>query len=221
MCCSGTKPLTGHWSGTQPGWYWHGCRWWWPVCQWSPPRGWQSWFEPLTSNGSRWSWCPDGQWCSRWAEGDEEICEKRIGTSEPTWAKTQTAVRNKTKSKVAKRTRARLTSFGMVSSWEPVCAEVSIPAEEMQRKRHESVLTRWIIINLQSSRSLFQSVHLPWKPWLLCAMGKGLCCMASWWSLVSCCHKRRKGRGERAKARVRTFQNARQRWNYLFFAKGL
>lgn len=79
----------------------------------------------------------------------------------------------------------RLTSFGMVSSWEPVCAEASIPAEEIQRNPM-SVLTRRIVTNLQQSHSLFLSVHLPWKPWLLCAMGKGLCCMASWWSLVSC-----------------------------------
>lgn len=27
---------------------------------------------------------------------------------------------------------------------------------------------------------------IPVNPWLLGAMGKGLCCIASWWSLVSC-----------------------------------
>lgn len=64
------------------------------------------------------------------------------------------------------------------------------------KKKPMSVLTRWIITNLQQSHSPFQSVHLPWKPWLLCAIGKGLCCMASWWSLVSCWNNGRKGRGE-------------------------
>lgn len=43
---------------------------------------------------------------------------------------------------------------------------------------------------------------VPVNPWLLCAMGKGLCCIASWWSFVSCgeiaaeedCESEREGR---------------------------
>lgn len=38
------------------------------------------------------------------------------------------------------RAEVRLTSFGMVSSWEPVCAEASIPAEDTVR---ESQWARW------------------------------------------------------------------------------
>lgn len=49
-----------------------------------------------------------------------------------------------------------------------------------QLKEHKSELIAWINRNRQQSNSSSQEVHLPWKPWLLCAMGKGLCCMASW-----------------------------------------
>lgn len=87
MCCTSIKPLTGHWSGTQPGWYWHGSQWWWPVCQLSPPQGWQSWSEPLTSDGSHWSLRPDGQWCSQWAEEEEEAAWEHISTRKDTNSK--------------------------------------------------------------------------------------------------------------------------------------
>lgn len=59
--------LTGHWSGTRPGWCWRESQLWWPACQSSLPQGWQSWSERLTSGGSHWSLHPDGQWCSQWA----------------------------------------------------------------------------------------------------------------------------------------------------------
>lgn len=59
-------------------------------------------------------------------------------------------------------------------------------------RRHPSQLKDWKetpwewITKIEQWHSCFQQAHIPWKPWLLCAMGKGLCCMASWWSLVSC-----------------------------------
>lgn len=69
--------LTGHWSGTQPDWYWRESQWWWPVCQWSLPQGWQSWSEHPTSGESRWSLHPGGQWCNRWAGGGKQITRTR------------------------------------------------------------------------------------------------------------------------------------------------
>lgn len=50
---------------------------------------------------------------------------------------------------------------------------------------------------------------LPVKPWLLGARGKGLCCMASWWSFVSWgeieaeedCESKREGARERSRAK--------------------
>lgn len=59
---------------------------------------------------------------------------------------------------------------------------------------------------------------IPVNPWLLGAMGKGLCCIASWWSLVSCgeiaaeedCESERGGRernGGNGKHRKREKQN--------------
>lgn len=51
------------------------------------------------------------------------------------------------------------------------------------RGTRETTVSVLMITHLYD-RSL--SAHLPWKPWLLCAIGKGLCCIASWWSLVSC-----------------------------------
>lgn len=156
--------LTGHWSGTQPDWCWRESQWWWPVCQWSLPRGWQSWSERPTSGGSRWSLHPGDQWCSRWAGRGKQM----------------TRTRNDRKKKIRLEVQSSwLTSFGMVSSWEPVCAEASIPAEGHQRNHSECLDDR-------KSISYELSAHLPWKPWLLCAIGKGLCCIASWWSLVSC-----------------------------------
>lgn len=69
--------LTGHWSGTRPGWCWRESQLWWPACQSSLPQGWQSWSERLTSGGSHWSLHPDGQWCSQWAAQEGKKKEKK------------------------------------------------------------------------------------------------------------------------------------------------
>lgn len=66
---------------------------------------------------------------------------------------------------------------------------------------------RWYYANADFEADEFKAngpclCCVPVNPWLLGAMGKGLCCIASWWSFVSCgeiaaeedCESEREGR---------------------------
>lgn len=54
------------------------------------------------------------------------------------------------------------------------------------RLRLTIVFLGWQVVKLSKWKLMGLLYCIPVNPWLLGAMGKGLCCIASWWSLVSC-----------------------------------
>lgn len=79
----------------------------------------------------------------------------------------------------------RLTSFGMVSSWEPVCAEASIPAKKIKRNHTQYWLSG--LLQMYSNRiTSFNLSTYPGSPGCYVQWGRGSAAWPAgevWWAV--------------------------------------